>query len=338
MKGPRGVFSLDKPQQHDALLRVCNLTVQYCTGRGRSVAALRELNLAIEAGEIVGVLGESGSGKSTLALALCRLLSNAAEVRSGSVWFRNVDLLNLSEREMESVRGAQISYLGQDPTSALNPVLRVGEQVRQVIMARSDESAKMSRERALNMLQRVGLDEARHYDAYPHQLSGGQKQRVAIAQALVCSPVVLIADEPTSALDPITQAGTLDLLQRLVDETKTALMFISHDPNLVEHLTTRTVVMYAGRIVEAGPTAQVYASPQHPYTAGLLRSRPRSGHIGKQDLPGIPGDPPDLSQSIIGCRFEPRCNQRIAECSLSEPPEFLNAGAERMARCLMAFK
>jgi oligopeptide/dipeptide ABC transporter ATP-binding protein len=259
-------------------------------------------------------------------------------MRSGSIWFRNVDLLKVSEREMEGVRGAQISYLGQDPTSALNPVLRVGEQVRQVIQSRWDESSKTTRERARQVLHRVGLDEVRHYDAYPHQLSGGQRQRVAIAQALVCSPVMLIADEPTSALDPITQAGILDLLRCLVEESKTTLLFISHDPRLVERLTTRTVVMYAGRIVEAGPTAQVYASPQHPYTAGLLRSRPTSGRTGKRELPGIPGDPPDLSQSIIGCSFEPRCDQRIAQCSVSEPPEFLNAGTDRMARCLVAFK
>lgn len=331
------MFPPDSPQQQDSLLRVCDLKVQYRAGRGAAVTALRGLNLDIRAGQIVGVLGESGSGKSTLALAICRLLPNAAEVE-GAVWLRSVDLLKASEREMEGVRGAQISLLGQDPTSALNPVLRVGEQVRQVVRARSEKSSERSEESARQMLQRVGLGEARHYHAYPHQLSGGQKQRVAIAQALVCAPPVLIADEPTSSLDPIAQAGILDLLQHLVRDAKTTVLFITHDPDLVERLTTRTVVIYAGRIVEAGPTDQVYASPQHPYTAGLLRSRPRFGQTDKGDLPCISGDPPDLAQQGGRCSFEPRCDQRFAECSRSDPPEFVDQDAGRMARCFKAFR
>jgi oligopeptide/dipeptide ABC transporter ATP-binding protein len=338
VKGFLGVSPLDLPQQDDSLLRVCDLTVQYRADRGGAVTALRELNLAIRTGEILGLLGESGSGKTTLALALCRLLPSKAEVHSGAIWFRNADLLKSCEREMRSVRGLQISLLGQDSASALNPVLRVGEQVRQVVRARSDESPKTSKQKSRRMLQQVGLAEARHYDAYPHQLSGGQKQRVAIAQALVCSPVMLIADEPTSSLDPNAQAGILDLLLRLVNDSKVTLMFISHDPDLVERLATRTVVMYAGHIVEAGPTAQVYASPQHPYTAGLLHSRPRFGQPGKRDLPCIAGDPPDLMRQSVGCAFEPRCNQRLAECSVSDPPEFLDAQAGRTTRCFNVLK
>jgi len=327
------MFPLDLSAEHDAFLRVCGLTVQYRAERGGAVTALRDINLAIREGEIVGVLGESGSGKSTLALTLCRLLPASADVRSGSVRFRNLDLLKASEREMEGVRGAQISLLGQDPTSALNPVLRVGEQVRQVVQAHSQESPMTSRERARYMLQQVGLGEARHYDAYPHQLSGGQKQRVAIAQALACSPSFLVADEPTSSLDPITQAGILDLLQRLVDDSKTTVMFVSHDPVLVGRLTTRIVVMYAGSIVESGRTSEVYASARHPYTAGLLRSRPTLGHLGKRDLPCIPGVPPDLVRHSAGCAFEPRCERRIAECARSDPPESLNVAGDRTARC-----
>ena len=326
------------PPQEDSLLRVCDLTVLYRARQGTAVTALRDISLTIRKGETVGVLGESGSGKSTLALALCRLLPAAADVRSGSVWFRNLDLLKASEWELECVRGSQISFLGQDPTAALNPVLRVGEQVRMVVRAHSSGPSMRSRDKARHMLHQVGLGEARHYDAYPHQLSGGQRQRVAIAQALVSSPVVLIADEPTSALDPITQAGILGLLQRLVDDSMTTLMFISHDPGLVERLATRTVVMYAGRMVEDGPTAQVYAAPRHPYTAGLLRSRPPIGQPDKGDLPCISGDPPNRSQQIVGCDFEPRCDQRVAECSLSDPPELVDAEAKRMARCFKAFR
>lgn len=332
------MFSLNLSQKQGSLLRVCDLAVQYRAEQGPALTALRGLNLAIRTAEVIGVLGESGSGKSTLALAICRLLPTSANVCSGAVWFRNGDLLKKSEREMEGVRGAQISHLGQDPTSALNPVLRVGEQVRQVVRARSAESIKTSGDRARQMLQRVGLGEARYYDAYPHQLSGGQKQRVALAQALVCSPVMLIADEPTSALDSITQVGILELLQQLVDDFDTTLMFISHDPDLVERLTTRTVVMYAGRIVEAGPTAEVFSSPQHPYTAGLLQSRPRLRQTDNRELACIPGDPPDLSPRIVGCMFEPRCGQRVAECSVSDPPEFVDAEGDRMARCFKAFR
>ena len=317
----------------DALLRVSDLTVTYRPEHSILVRGLCQVSLAIRPGEIVGVLGESGSGKSTMALAVSRLLPAAAEVSGGSVWFQGVNLLALSERAMERVRGGRISFLGQDPTSALNPVLRVGEQVRQVVRAHSDESAKRSRETARHMLQQAGLDEARHYNAYPHQLSGGQRQRVAIAQALVCSPSLLIADEPTSLLDPITEAGIMDLLQRLVCEAKTALLLISHDPELVRRLTARTVVMYAGRVVEAGPTAQVCAFPLHPYTSGLLRSRPHLGLGGKRELPSIPGGPPDLVRQHVGCAFEPRCQQRAGECSLNDPPEIVDVEAERTVRC-----
>lgn len=328
---------LNPTLQCDSLLRVRELAVQYRSKRNTAVQALRGVDLAIQGGEIVGVLGESGSGKSTMALALCRLLPTSAEV-SGALLFRNTDLLKLREREMERVRGAQISLLGQDPTSALNPVLRVGEQVRQVVRARSNETGKASREQARQMLHRVGLGEARYYDAYPHQLSGGQKQRIAIAQALVCSPSLLIADEPTSSLDPLTQAGILNLLRRLVDDCKTTLVFISHDPDLVQSLATRTVVMYAGRIVETGSTARVYTSPQHPYTAGLLRSRPRFDHSRKGNLPCIPGDPPDLSRMGGGCAFEPRCEWRIAECSVSDPPDFPCAESGHVASCFVAHR
>ena len=326
------LFPPDSLRKQD-LLRVSNLTVQYRGERGAAVTALRGVNLTIQTGDIIGVLGESGSGKSTLALSLCRLLPSSAAVQSGSLWFRNIDLLTVSEREMQTVRGSQISLLGQDPISALNPVLRVGEQVRQVVKAHSDDSAGSCREKARQMLERVGLAEARYYNEYPHQLSGGQKQRVAIAQALACSPCLLIADEPTSSLDPITQSAILDLLGRLVCDMKATLLFISHDPDLVERTTNRTIIMYAGRMVESGPTAEVYAAPRHPYTAGLLQSLPRLGQSGKRDLPHIPGDPLGLLQPIAGCAFEPRCGRRIAQCSLTDPPEVTDTDAARTARC-----
>lgn len=326
------LFPPDSLRKQD-LLRVSNLTVQYRGERGVAVTALRAVNLTIQTGEIIGVLGESGSGKSTLALSLCRLLPSSAVVQSGSLWFRNIDLLTVSEREMQTVRGSQISLLGQDPISALNPVLRVGEQVRQVVKAHSDDSAGSCREKARQMLERVGLAEARYYNEYPHQLSGGQKQRVAIAQALACSPCLLIADEPTSSLDVITQSAILDLLRRLVCDVKATLLFISHDPDLVERTTNRTIIMYAGRMVESGPTAEVYAAPRHPYTAGLLQSLPRLGQSGKRDLPCIPGDPLGLLQPIAGCAFEPRCGRRIAQCSLTDPPEVTDTDAARTARC-----
>jgi ABC-type glutathione transport system ATPase component len=208
-------------QKHNSLLEVRDLTVQHRAERRPPVVALREISLTVNVGEIIGVLGESGSGKSTLALALCRLLPSAAQILGGFIRFRGIDLLTLSEAKMEDVRGAQISLLGQDPNLALNPVLRVGEQVTQVVRAHCSMSATQCRQQAREMLQHVGLGDARFYQAYPHQLSGGQKQRVVIAQALVCRPALLIADEPTSALDSIAQVGILDLLQRLVDNSGT---------------------------------------------------------------------------------------------------------------------
>jgi len=323
----------ESPQKHNWLLEVRDLTVEYRTERRSPVVALREITFAVDTGRVIGVLGESGSGKSTLALALCRLLPNAAQVQGGSIQFRGLDLLALTEAKMEDVRGAQISLLGQDPNQALNPVLRVGEQVAQVVRAHNSVSAKHCRQQAREMLKRVGLGEARFYDSYPHQMSGGQKQRVVIAQALVCRPALLIADEPTSALDPITQVQVLDLLLHVVEDLGTALLFISHDPNVVERMAHRTVVMYAGRIVESGRTAEVFANPLHPYTFGLLQSRPRCDHVGKLPLACIAGAPPDLSRCSMGCAFEPRCDQRMPECSRVEPDDVVTAEDGRSVRC-----
>lgn len=321
-------------QKHNSLLEVRDLTVQHRTERRPPVVALREISLTVNAGEIIGVLGESGSGKSTLALALCRLLPDAAQTLSGCVQFRDRNLLALSEAKMEDVRGAQISLLGQDPNQALNPVLRVGEQVTQVVRAHNSLTAKKCRQQAREMLRHVGLGEARFYEAYPHQLSGGQKQRVVIAQALVCRPALLIADEPTSALDSITQVDILELLQRLVDELGTALLLISHDPNIVERIAHRTIVMYAGRIVESGRTADVFTNPLHPYTVGLLRSRPTFNYLGKAAMICIPGAPPDLSQGSFGCAFEPRCDERMLECLRDEPEEFVTLEGGHSVRCV----
>ena len=327
-------MSLTVPFRNPALLlEVRELTVQYRTQHRPPLIALRGVSLAASAGEIVGILGESGSGKSTLALALCRLLPNAAQILGGAIRFRDQDLLDLSEAKMDTVRGAQISLLAQDPNQALNPVLRVGGQVAQVVRAHNSLTAKKCRRQAEEMLQRVGLGDARYYDAYPHQLSGGQKQRIVIAQALVCRPTLLIADEPTSALDSITQVEILDLLQRLVDELGTALLFISHDPNIVERIAHRTVVMYGGHIVESGHTAEVFTNPLHPYTVGLLRSRPTYNYLGKAAVICIPGSPPDLSRCSIGCSFEPRCDERMLECSRDEPEQFVTLEGGHSVRC-----
>ncbi len=321
------------PRKHNSMLEIRELTLQYRSECRSPVIALREITLVVDAGEIIGVLGESGSGKSTLALAICRLLPNAAQILGGFIQFRDLNLLALSDADMEAVRGAQISLLGQDPNQALNPVLRVGEQVAQVVRAHNSMTAPKCRQQAKEMLESVGLGGARFYDAYPHQLSGGQKQRVVIAQALVCRPSLLIADEPTSALDPITQVQILDLLQHLVEDLGTTVVFISHDPNIVERIADRTVVMYAGRIVESGRTAEVFANPLHPYTFGLLQSRPRCDQAGKHALACIPGAPPDLSISLVGCAFESRCDQRMPECPRVDPDEVVTTEGGRSVRC-----
>ncbi len=253
------------------LLQVQDLSLQFSSS---SSAAVKGVSFCLDPGETIGLLGASGAGKTTLARALLRLLPPACRVIAGSIQFRGTEILQANEHELQKIRGAQISFIGQEPELALNPVVPVGEQVAEVIYAHSTHKRRLCREKSRSVLAAVGLPDCHIYSAYPHQLSGGQRQRVVIAQALACKPALLIADEPTSALDNVMQAEILALLKRLKDRLQLALIFITHNPALLSGLADRVAVMYAGRIVEEGTFEQIYWRSRHSFTKELLKAIP----------------------------------------------------------------
>lgn len=269
----------------------------------------------------MGLLGESGCGKTTLALAMLNLLPPQARVLRGSISFRGTDLLALGEPDLEKIRGAGISMVHQEPGMALNPVIRVGEQVSAVLRAHMPIGKDRAREETRSLLLQVGFAaDSRVWEMYPHQLSGGQQQRVAIAQAIACRPPLLIADEPTTALDVATQVEIFALLKELKEKLHLAMLLITHDPWPLAQLVDRILVMYAGRLVEEGPCGPVIEHPLHPYTQGLLRSRPAGSRTHL--LPSIPGDPPDLTQPLQGCSFASRCPEKMDICQTCLPAQF----------------
>lgn len=320
-----------------SLLQVRDLTVQFPGEGGSSVPAVDGIGFDLEAGKVVGLLGESGSGKTTAALALLGLLPASARIVKGSVKFRGSELLFLDDDRMQEIRGAEISAIFQEPGLALNPVLRAGRQVEEVIHAHRPWGRSRCREEAEAVLAQVGLaDGTRIYDAYPHELSGGQRQRVVIAQAIACRPALLLADEPTTALDLVLRAEILGLLRELKERLGLALLVISHDLGTLAGLADRVMVMYAGRIVEEGTLDQIRRDPLHPYTRGLLGSVPQpptADPAGRdRKLASIPGSPPDLSRLPAGCAFEPRCPDRMEICT-TRPPEEVRPEASRRVRC-----
>ncbi len=254
----------------ESLLQVQNLTIHYCGRDSIERRALHDFSLEIGFGETVGLLGQSGCGKTTLALALLRLLPKTARVVYGSIRFREHDMLRADERRLQRIRGAEVSIIFQEPAMSLNPVLRVGDQIAEVVRAHTKGTRRSCQREAELALTEVRLCDTRIYSAYPHQLSAGQRQRIAIAQALVCKPSLLIADEPTSALDNTTQADILNLLKELKQRLKIALLFITHNPALLVGLADRLVIMCAGSLIEEGTLTQVYNEPKSPYTQGLL--------------------------------------------------------------------
>ncbi len=325
------------------VLEVRDLTVQY-RGEGAAAATVVEgASLALVAGETLGVLGESGSGKTTLALALLGLLPAGGRVTRGEVWLDGRDLLRMSEKELAGVRGDDVSMVFQEPGISLSPCLRAGDQVADVVRAHRRWSRRRCREHALGLLEQVRLEApAEIYGAYPHQLSGGQKQRVVIAQALACQPRVMVADEPTAALDATTQARIVALLQELKERLELAVVFISHDAALLAEIADRVLIMYAGEIVEEGNREQVLRDPLHPYARELLRCAPRppaASSAGgtapppRVPMPVIPGAAPDPTRWPPGCRFEPRCACRMAECC-ERRPAILPSAESRSVRCL----
>jgi oligopeptide/dipeptide ABC transporter ATP-binding protein len=319
------------------LLEVRDLWVRFGVDAGHEFTVLDKISFDIAPGEIVGLLGESGSGKTTMALSLLRLLPPVAKVAGGAVRFRGRDLLSLNEKQLREVRGAEISLVHQD-SSVLNPVMRVGDQITEVVRAHRNWPTRRAREAAEAALAAVGLGGSpRIYTSYPHQLSGGQRQRIVIAQALVCKPALVIADEPTASLDATTAAEVVDLMKRLKNFSDTAFLFISHDPATLAMLADRTMVMYAGQIVEDGPLREVYAQPLHPYTRALLECAPQPpAGAAKRDrafrLATIPGSPPDPMEKPVGCSFSNRCVDRMETCDTSSPGES-HPAPSRAVRC-----
>ena len=306
------------------LLEVRDLNVTLPTARG-PVAALREVGFALPRGGSLGLIGESGCGKSLTALALIGLLPEGAQVR-GSIRFDGQELTALDEPALCRVRGRRIAMVFQEPMTALNPLHTIGRQVAEPLRLHLGLDAAAARARALELLERVRLPQARQrLDAWPHQLSGGQRQRVVIAMALACGPDLLVADEPTTALDTSLQREVLDLIGALVRESGMALLLVSHDLDLMADRVQRVAVMYAGRVVESGPTAEVFARRAHPYTQGLFAARPRlargaaRGRLRGQRLPTIPGFVPDLADLPPGCAFAGRCALAGDDCRAAVP-------------------
>jgi peptide/nickel transport system ATP-binding protein len=321
----------------ECLLQVRDLHVDYFSNGAPPSSVLRGISFSIGKGESIGLLGESGCGKSTLALAILGLLPASARVTCGSICFQEQELIGLPERAMEAIRGASLSLICQDPSTALHPILRVGTQIADVVAAHHRNwPRRQCREAAAIALNEVGLaDSGRFYASYPHQLSGGQRQRAVIAQALACRPALLIADEPTSSLDSTVQAEILALLKRLRLERNLSLLFISHNPAVLAEIADRVLVIYAGQIVEEGGTPEVLASPLHPFTRALLRCLPRDRQGDQIAQPaGISGSPPDPSETSTGCVFAPRCAERMEICSTRMPAEV----QPEMGRSVRCFK
>jgi oligopeptide/dipeptide ABC transporter ATP-binding protein len=303
------------------LLCVRDLRVDLVSAE-RTVHAVRGLSYELARGEALGLVGESGSGKTMAALALMRLLPQPiGRVTSGTIAFDGRDLLHLSDEQLRRVRGREIAMVFQDPLSSLNPVLTIRSQITETLHRHLGLSGRAANDRAIELLTLVGIPAAaRRAEGYPHEFSGGMRQRVMIAMALACHPLLVIADEPTTSLDVTVQAQILDLLARLRADFGMAVVLITHDMGVVAGFTDRIAVMYAGRIVEEGPVATVLASPQHPYTAGLLGSMPRLDRPPQEELHAIEGAPPDLATELVGCPFRPRCPLAMDRCAADDPP------------------
>jgi oligopeptide transport system ATP-binding protein len=304
------------------ILTVDNLHVSFFTHYGE-VYAVRGVSFGIRKGETVAIVGESGCGKSVTAQAILRLIDPATgRIKQGQVIFGENDLTKLSEKEMENIRGKTISMIFQDPMTALNPTLTIGEQLIEGITAHQRISRKNARERALEMLQHVGMPlPSLRMKQYPHQLSGGMRQRVLIAMALSLEPEILIADEPTTALDVTIQAQIMELLQRFKEEWNTSILLITHDLGLVAEYADQVVVMYAGKVVETGPVEQIFENPQHPYTWGLLTSMPRIDQPDNHVLHSIVGSPPNLLNPPNACPFAERCLYAMRICVEEMPTQ-----------------
>ncbi len=299
-------------------LAIDALSVDYLRA-GRSSAAVREVSLIVAPGECLGIVGESGSGKSQIFLAALGLLDANARA-SGSVRFFGTELLAAPRSTLDAVRGSKLTMVFQDPSSALTPHLKIGVQMAEVLVRHRGRSWREAEAAALAMLRRVRISEPeRRLHQYPHELSGGMRQRVLIGMSLLCEPDLLIADEPTTALDVTVQAQVLELLRTMRLELHFSVVLISHDFGLVAGLADRIVVLYAGRVVESAPTAQLFARPRHPYTSALIQCAPALAGAAQERMPTLAGQPPNPELQIDGCAFAPRCANATPRCRLERP-------------------
>ena len=318
------------------LLEVKDLRTYFYTQEG-VVHAVEGVSYDLQEGETLGLVGESGCGKSVSALSLMRLIPNPpGKIVSGEVLFGGEDILKLTDDRVRRIRGKDIAMIFQEPMTSLNPVLTIGSQIGEALQLHMHMNRQQARTRSAELLEMVGIPEARHrLDEYPHQFSGGMRQRVMIAMGLSCGPKLLLADEPTTALDVTIQAQVLEIMKDATTKLGTALILITHNLGVVARYADRVNVMYAGRIIERAPAAEVYANPKHPYTLGLLQSIPRLDEARKEKLIPIEGMPPDLIDLQPGCSFYDRCRYRKDTCREATPP--LNRiGPEHTVACFVA--
>lgn len=313
------------------LLQVINLSTHFQLARG-ILKAVDRVSLRLDEGKTLAIVGESGCGKSMTAYSIMRLVSAPGEIAGGEILFEGTDLLRLTEQEMRRIRGNKISMIFQEPMTSLNPVFTIGQQIAEGLQLHRGLSPREAKEEAITILMQVGIPSPRErYTDYPHQLSGGMRQRIMIAIALACRPKLLIADEPTTALDVTIQAQILELIDALKQDTGMGLILITHDLGIVAERSDTTAIMYAGRILEYAPTREIFDSPLHPYTTGLLRSLPQNNDPS-QPLLTIPGTVPDLLLGITGCGFCDRCTEKTWTCR-EEQPELREISPGHFVRC-----
>ncbi|OXS62632.1 peptide ABC transporter ATP-binding protein [Cohnella sp. CIP 111063] len=321
------------PDTRKTILDVKNLSVSFDV-YGGEVQAVRDVSFHIKEGEAVAIVGESGSGKSVTAQTIMRLIQMPpGRIKGGQVLLGGQDLMSLSEKEMQKVRGNKIGMIFQDPMTSLNPTMTVGKQIMEGLLQHQKISRDEAKERVIELLRMVGIPNPEtRLNQYPHQFSGGMRQRVVIAIALACNPSLLIADEPTTALDVTIQAQILSLMKELQQKMKTSIILITHDLGIVADICDRVIVMYAGQVIETGTKREIFNNPQHPYTKGLLKSLPRLDQAKDEPLIPIFGTPPDLIKPPQGCGFCSRCDEAMRICE-TEIPDYTVISGTQSVRC-----
>lgn len=313
-----------------AMLTIDDLRTSFIQA-GKKLTVIEGVSLSVEPGETVGVVGESGCGKSVTSMSIMQLLGRNVEM-TGSIRFQDKELLSLTDKQMQTIRGNQIAMIFQEPMTSLNPLHSIGKQISEPLRRHLGLSKQEAKRRTIELLKEVGIPRADEIISdYPHQLSGGMRQRVMIAMAMSCAPKLLIADEPTTALDVTIQAQILELMKKVRQEQGTSILLITHDLGVVAEMCHRVIVMYAGQIVEEADVKQLFDEPKHPYTRGLLKSMP-SVSVNQERLDAIPGSVPLLSEMPVGCRFAPRCSQVMDICR-EKNPELMPVADNQKCRC-----